>query len=121
MSLALYTTTITVHRTALEDVSGRDPWEPDTPIDPAPEETTIATQVPADISLNLGRSGGPGDTETVEFQLLCDPTDLSFRDTVSDDTTGAVYEVQWATLTPGLPGFEHVQAGLKQVSGFGNA
>jgi hypothetical protein len=121
MSLALYTTTISIVRVPILEESGRDPWEPDTPDSPAPEGETIATLVPADISLNLGRSGGPGDTETVEFMLICDPTDLSFRDRVVDDTTGAEYEVQWASLTPGLPGFEHVQAGLKQVSGFGNA
>jgi hypothetical protein len=117
MSLALYTTTISVKRADLVDVSETEPWEPDTP---TPTASTIATAVGADISLNLGRSGTPGDTETIEYMLICDPTDLSFRDLVIDEATGAEYEVTWATLTPGLPGFEHVQAGLKQVTGFGN-
>jgi len=114
MSLPLATTTISVTRRV--DRSDEDPWDRDE----GPQPTVIASGVPADISLNMARSGSPGDTETREFMLACDRTDLTFRDTVTDEKTGEVYEVTWATLNPGLPGFEHIQAGLRQVSGFGN-
>lgn len=113
--IALATTTISVLRGA--DASDIDPWERSAAAT-APE--IIATRVRADIAVNGGRSGGPGDTETVEFLMICDPTDLNFRDTIADDKTGETYEVQWTKLLPALPGLEHIQAGLKQVKGFGN-
>jgi hypothetical protein len=116
VSIAIATTSITVQRG--DDLSDVDPWERN-PTDPGRQD--IATGVPADIGINTGRSGGPGDTQTLEFILACDPTDLTFRDTVIDERTGASYQVQWATLNPGLPGLEHITAGLVQVTGYGNA
>jgi hypothetical protein len=74
MTMVLASTTISVRR--VPDQSGSDPWDRDVP-DPQPQ--TIATEVPADISINMGRSAGPGDTQTLEFMLVCDPTDLTFR------------------------------------------
>jgi hypothetical protein len=125
VTIAFSTTLITIKRAELATESDRDPWERD---DPDTEETdesgpgeidTLATGVRADISINQGRSGGPGDTQTIEFLLICDPTELSFRDLVIDESTGQQYSVQWANPT-GTLGFEHVQAGLKSVTGFGN-
>lgn len=126
MTLALSTTTISVQRTDLTEDSETDPWERDDPDTPTEDESVpsqpeiIASEIPADIGFPVGRAGGPGQTETLEFPLACDPTDLTFRDTVVDEKTGQVYEVQWSTLVSGLPGFEHMVAGLKMVTGPGN-
>ena len=114
MTIALATTTIQVRRPA--DSSDVDPWERED----APASESLASGVRADISINTGRSHGPGDTQTLEFLLICDPTALTFHDQVIDEKTGQLYDVQWVHPTPGTPGLEHIQAGLKTVTGPGN-
>lgn len=114
--IPLATTTISVVRGA--DLSDVDPWDRT----PTAGGETIAAGVRAVIDSPSGQEGGPGDTETLQFTLMCDPTDVTFRDTIVDETTGESYQVVWTKLVPAPPGsdLDHVQAGLKQVTGFGN-
>lgn len=114
MTISLSTTTISVKRPSNTE---RDQWD-ETPEDPS---NLIASGVRATIKVNFqtARSGGPGDTETVEFLLMCDPTDLTYNDIVVDEATDTEYEVTWALTTPGVAGLGHTQAGLKTVTGFG--
>jgi hypothetical protein len=127
MSIPVATTTITIKR-----VEALDPDSPDTEVDPweydpdAPAETETERQyvldsnVRAVISTRPGRSGSPGDTETVVFELVCDPTDLTHKDVVVDEISEERYEVLWAQSTPGIAGLAHVRAGLVMVTGPGN-
>lgn len=122
VAIAVHTTTISIKRSPTGSVSERDPWERTSNVAALPAPATIASGVRADISIGRGsgRSGGPGDTETIEFSLVCDPTDLSYSDLVVDERTGTTYAVAWAMDYPGFPGLEHVTAGLRTVTGFGN-
>lgn len=114
MSIPIATTTIAVVRGA--DPSNTDPWDPVSP------GTTVASGVRAVIDAPSGSEAGPGDTETILFTLFCDTADVKFSDSVRDEQTGETYRVVWAKHVPAPPGvgLDHVQAGLKQVSGFGD-
>ena len=109
MSILLATTQISVLRVAAD--SARDPY------DAQPAPAVLASGVRAHISTPNGREQTAGGSqEVVEFRLSCDPVDLRHTDQVQDKQTDALYEVTWARLRQGL-GLDHVEAGLKQVSG----
>lgn len=116
--IPIATTTITVTREArpaTEDPLGEGYDEPEDRDDTA---ATIAGGVRAVIATGSGNgSKAGGESEQVEFRLTCDPCPLSYLDTVTDDTTGDVYEVRWATETPGVAGLGHVAAGLRTTKG----
>jgi hypothetical protein len=109
MTVPLATTTVAVLRVPAD--TARDPYD----AQPAPE--TVASGVRAHISSPSGRERvAGGSQEVVEFRLACDPVDLRHTDRVQDEQCGAIYEVVWARPRKGL-GLDHVEAGLKQVSG----
>lgn len=109
MAVPIATTTIAVLRVPT-DVS-RDPY------DAQPDPETVVSGVRAHVSSPSGRERvAGGSQEVVEFRLACDPTDLRHTDRVQDEQSGATYEVVWARPRQGL-GLDHVEAGLKQVTG----
>ncbi len=102
-------TTITVRRVAADPT--RDGY------DPAPAPTVTATAVRAVISSPSGMETlTAGERTTVTFTLTADPTDLRSDDTVTDDTTGETYRVEWTRQRRGL-GLAHTTGRLKQVTG----
>lgn len=112
MSIPVATTTISVKRSA--DAGGWDPSQGEPPM------TLLNKGVRAVISSESGRNvSTPGETSTVMFRLVCDKTALTYLDTVVDEITGEIYEVDWAHYQPGVAGLDHTQAGLKQVKGPG--
>ena len=108
--ISVATTTISVLRVPSDPT--RDP------LDPQPEAEVVASKVRAHISTSRGseRVSSGGAQEVVYFRLSCDPTDIRYEDQVRDETTGEVYEVEWARQRIGL-GLDHTQCGLKQVAG----
>ena len=111
MAVPLATTSIAVLRVPTD--ATRDPYD----AQPAPE--TVVSGVRAHISSPSGRERvAGGSQEVVEFRLACDSVDLRHTDRVQDEQSGAIYEVVWARSRQGL-GLDHVEAGLKQVSGGG--
>ncbi|MBM4414904.1 MAG: hypothetical protein FJ035_01235 [Chloroflexi bacterium] len=109
MAVPLATTTIAVLRVPVD--ATRDPY------DAQPAADTVASGVRAHISSPSGREHvAGGSQEVVEFRLACDPVDLRHTDRVQDEQTGSTYEVVWARPRQGL-GLDHIEAGLKQVSG----
>ena len=109
MSVPLHTTTITVLRVPANPA--RDPY------DAKPVAELIASGIRAHISTPRGREQTAGGSqEVVEFRLSCDSVDLRHTDQVRDEQTDALYEVTWARDRQGL-GPDHVEAGLKQVTG----
>src|SRR5215207_676030 len=113
--IATATTKITVKRSDQIDVSDTDPWErssEETPLDPP---LILATGVRAALDigpfLRAATSGAPGDTETLEVLLSCDPTDLKYHDLVLDETTGQEWDVVWAFQQPGHSGLGLTMAG----------
>lgn len=111
MSVPLATTTVTVREVPADP--NRDPY------DAAPAAVTVASGVRAHISTSSGREQvAGGSQEVVTFRLSCDPFDggLSHQATVEDEQTGEVYEVVWSVARFGI-GLDHIQAGLRQVSG----
>jgi hypothetical protein len=122
--ISLPTTKITVKRSDQIDVSDTDPWErssEETPLDPP---FILATGVRAALNVTpffrSARSEAPGDTETVEALLMCDPTELSFHDLVQDETTGQEWDVVWVFHQAGVAGTGHTQAKLRAVTGLAN-
>lgn len=106
--LPLTTTTIAVSR--IPASATRDDYD----TDPAP--STIATGVRAHIGQPSGAEvNAGGSREEVTFRLDCDPTDLAHTDRVVDETTSAAYDVIWARSRAGP--LDHIEAGLRQVSG----
>ncbi len=100
------TTTITV-RTVTEPEPGD-----------ARTTTVTATGVRAVISAPSATAavrpgGGQADHR---YRLNCDPVTLTAFDQVVDDTTGTVYEVDWAEQRTGL-GIAHTVANLSRLEG----
>lgn len=118
------TTKITIKRSDQIDVSDTDPWERSTNSTPLGPPFILATGVRAALNvtpfLRSAASGDPGDTESVEALLTCDPTDLTFHDLVLDETTGQEWDVIWTFHQPGIAGTSHVQAKLRAVTGLAN-
>lgn len=104
MTVLLATTTVTV-----ADGDTPEPFEGTT-------WTTRHAGVAAHISSPSGseRAGSAG-LERIDAVLLADTT-VARGDRVTDDTTGAVYRVVWATERVGL-GLDHTKAGLVAASG----
>lgn len=118
MSIPLATHVIDVYRptgtqqTRDPEAQGYD----DTPIPQTP--VLVATSVRAVIAPGSGRGvSNAGESETVEYSLRCDPTDLSYLDTVIDTADDTAYEVVWALTTPGIAGLGHTAAGLRTTKG----
>lgn len=108
MAIPLATTTITVARV---------PADPDRdPADEQPAAETVTAGVRAHLSGITGNENFPTQ-EVITRKLACDPTDLEHGDTITDDTTGAVYTVVYAEPRVGL-NLDHVEAGLKKVEGY---
>jgi hypothetical protein len=90
------------------------------PTDAQPPAAVIASGVRAHISTSRGieATSTGASQEIVYFRMSCDPVDLSNADQVRDEATGEVYDVLWSRPRTGaIPGLDHVQAGLRQVSG----
>lgn len=107
MALTLTTTTISVLRVA-EDTD---------PYDAQPEPAPVASGVPAHIFSPTGEEQEAGGSRSNTYRrMACDPTDLTETDTVRDDTTGLVYQVEWVNEVVGL-GLDHMQARLRLTTG----
>lgn len=123
MTIPIATTTITIRRPTAGEQSA-DPLGDgydDAPAVPAVVEgqgEVVASGVRATISAGgaRGASGG-SESETVEFRLVCDPADLTYLDTVTDESTDTTYAVAWANTTPGIAGLGHTVAGLLTTKG----
>lgn len=117
--ITVATTTIKVEHSdqAIDDI--QDPWGEgyDTPSDIPDVWNVVAEGVRAVIDAPTGTEGGPGDTEVINFTLKCDPVILTFRDRVTDETSGQMYSVVWAVAQAGIFGLSHVTAGLRTIKG----
>ena len=124
MTIALATTKITVKRSDQIDVSDSDPWERSSEAAALDPPLILATGVRAALNVTpffrSAREEAPGETETVEALLTCDPTDISFHDLVEDETTGQEWDVVWVFHQAGIAGMGHVQAKLRAVTGLAN-
>jgi hypothetical protein len=124
VTIALATTRITVKRLDQIDVSETDPWERSTEADPLDPPFIVAAGIRAALNVapffRSAGSGEPGDTETVDALLMCDPVDLKYHDLVFDEKTGREWDVVWTFEQSGVAGTDHVQAKLRAVTGFGN-
>jgi hypothetical protein len=123
MSIPIATTTITVRRPTSAQQSA-DPWSdgyedaPGVPSAIGGQGAIVAQAVRATISTGSARgSGNGGESETVEFRLVCDPTPISYLDEVTDESTGTIYFVAWANTTPGIAGLGHTVAGITTTKG----
>lgn len=118
MSIVIATTTIAVNRPARP--ATEDPWGEGYDAAAARDNTTstVATGIRATIAPG-GASGSSvgGESQTIEFRLTCDPCPLAYGDTVTDETTGQLFDVEWAVETPGVEGLGHIAAGLRQTKG----
>jgi hypothetical protein len=118
VSIAIATTRVTVKRPSRP--STEDPYGDgyDEPEDRDDTEATVVANHRATISPAgmTGVSSG-GESEVAEFRLTCDPCSMSYLDTVTDETTGQVFDVLWANETPGVAGLGHVAAGLRTIKG----
>jgi len=109
VTLPLATTTITVKRPA----AGGDPYE-------AASVSTVVSGVRAHIGSPSGRERIVGGSkETLDAGLDCDVCDIAHTDSVTDATTGEVFEVVWVQRRVGL-GLDHMEGGLRRVSGGSN-
>jgi hypothetical protein len=107
--IPLATTTVTVTR------SGSTAY--DDGYDTLPAPTIVAAGVRAHLSAPSGREAvDGGSAQTVQWRLTCDPVDLHHADTVTDDSTGDVWDVVWAQTRTAL-GLAHTVAGLTRASG----
>lgn len=123
MSIPIATTRITIKRPT-EAAQDADPWgsgydDPPPPSEPVEGQLAVVTSgVRATISAGGARgSSNGGESESVEFRLTCDPADLTYLDTVLDESTGTTYSVAWALTTPGVAGLGHTVAGLTTTKG----
>lgn len=123
MAVPLATTTITVHGVRPQSAVDPDAEGYDAP-PPAP--TMQATGIRATISLPQSARGSsaavssPAD-EVDTYTLSCDPVELTRHDTVTDDTTGVVYEVETVIPSPTVVfGLQHIKAKLKRTEGLTN-
>lgn len=123
--IPLATTTITVRRPTAAEQSA-DPYgdgyedAPGTPSVIDGQGDVVAAAVRAVISPGGARGTSNGsESELVEFRLVCDSTDLRYGDTVTDETTGQVFEVTWSVTTPGIAGLGHTAAGITTTKGQG--
>jgi hypothetical protein len=106
----IVTTTVTLTRPAADG----DPYE-------APTLTTTAAGVPAHISSPSGddlKVGGDKEVITAVAYLPAG-TDVVRTDRITDDNQGTAWEVSWLQARRGL-GLDHVQVGLRVVSGGAN-
>jgi hypothetical protein len=109
VSIPLSTTTITVRRLS-------DPAREKDSSEIVPEDYfPLATGVRAHIYPVSGRGAVVGGSqEVIDFRLTCDPTDLQHTDLVDD--ASRTYLVVWSVLRQ-HPALDHVEAGLRTVSG----
>ena len=123
--LPLATSTYTIHRlTSLAATPARDPYG---------EGYGSATDGPGagepaayrDIARGVrGVVGGPvgfsapigGKQEEVTYRLDLDPTDITYNDEITDETSGQRYRVVWATRRTGM-GLNHSVGAVRTVRG----
>lgn len=78
---------------------------------------TLAAGVRAAITGPSGTTILTGGTRTeYTWVLNADPCDIQVADTVTDDTTGTAYTVDWVAARTGL-GLDHVNGRLRAVQG----
>lgn len=107
MTIPLATTTVTVAAQA-------EP-EPGAGITVTPRASGVRAVVAAPSGTEIAAPGGGG--ERIDAVLVCDTvTGLAHTDRVTDDGTGAVYEVAWVAERQGL-GLGHHRAGLVKLAG----
>lgn len=118
MAIPISTTTITVK--GIRPQSDVDP-DAEGYDAPAPEDTVLATDVRATITLPVGRRSNP--TDAIEsYSLRCDPLpgdiELTRFDVVLDQSTGKEYVVHVATKSlPEEFGLTHWVATLRKDRG----
>lgn len=81
--------------------------------------TTIASRVRAVIGSPSGREAllAGGGRESVDAVLVSDQLDdAAHTDTITDETSGDVWEIVWLQDREGL-GLAHTKAGLRRVAG----
>ena len=122
MSIPVATTTVRTWRKDSEVVGDDDPWDDGYPDEVTNEFAVLDEGILAVISVGggtyAGRTVGPGDSETVNFNLLADPCDLQYLDEVEDEQTGQRYAVEWVVHNPGVGGIlASTRAGLSTRKG----
>lgn len=124
--IPIATTRITVNRTDSADPSTApvDPYGSGYPgynttvITGDPTSRITARHVRAHISAPSGSEIIVGGQQArVLFRLTADPCDINHDDTVTDETTGVTYQVNWVVPRSGLTGLEHVEGALVLVEG----
>ena len=118
MSIRVATHSIRIERRDNEAEASQDAWDEGYGDEPAATEyEPIATGVRAVIRIATGSTVGPGDSERIDYILLCDPTDLHYLDRVVDEATEDRYQVEWTAPSPGIAGLASVKAGLSTRKG----
>lgn len=119
--IPIATTTITIRRPAAAVDDIQDPFGEgyDTPSDIPNQWSTIATGVRAVINTTDqgAASGRPGDTEEIQYRVVCDPTDMTYKDVVIDEPTGVLYSVISVIQTPAVHGLGNTRASLQTLRG----
>lgn len=109
MPIPASTTFITVLRRPTDATS--DPWEP-------AAQQEVVSGVRAVIDSPRGREITENSAqEVLRWKLNCDPTDLRHTDVVRDERTLDEYEVEWVSVLGTGMDLEHIEAGLKKVTG----
>lgn len=107
--IPLATTSIAVLRLP-DEVLSEEPYNGND----ATDRVEVASNVRAVIGSANGRKIVEGGEQAVwDFDLVCDLTDVFYTDTIRDNTTDAVYTIEWLQIWPG----EHIEAGLRRVQG----
>lgn len=110
MTLPTATTFITVLRSPTDATTD--------PLDPPAAAQEVMSGVRAVISAPRGSERVEGSSqEVIQWRLNSDTVDIKHTDQVRDEKTGELYEVVWASLLGKGQDLEHIEAGLKQVSG----
>ena len=122
MAIPVATTTVRTWRKDSEIVANDDPWDDGYPDEVTTDFAVLDEGIRAVISVGggtyAGRTVGPGDSETVNFNLLADPLDLQYLDEVEDEVTGQRYAVEWVVHNPGVGGIlASTRAGLSTRKG----
>ena len=118
--IPLATTTVRIWRKDAEVEPTRDPWEDGYADDPVLDNdfAILDEKVRAVINVGVGQTVGPGDAQSVQFDLVADPCDLQYLDEVEDEYTGDRYQVEWVVSSPGISGqLASTRAGLSARKG----
>lgn len=115
MGIPFSTSSLTIKRPTLS--ATQDPYDPPSEY-PEPPSTTIAEGVPAVITVPGAQTAlVAGQRVTFDTQVTLDPCDLQAGDTLTDPTSGFVWEVLSATPFAAFS-ISGVKASVRRVTGF---